>query len=159
MRLFFTYLAIASAIVAALNVGVEAMAGPNWGTAAAIAGVYLLTIFDLKFADPRWSMLRRILPNVAWFDCAIYSLPFLYMAYRLQAPGAANEGEAEQPIVWIAGLFGYFIFGVYFVARWRHLRSGSSDKLDWLWSSNMSLGKRFRRYLGIEAVDTSAGNH
>lgn len=148
MKLFFIYLAIASAIVAVLNVVAEAIAGPKWGMSAAIAGIYLLTIFDLKFADARWSMFRRILPNVAWVDCAIYSLPFFYMAYRLQASGETNQGEVEQPIVWTAGLLGSFILGVYFLARWRHLRAGGNDKLDWLWAPNMSLGERFRRYLG-----------
>lgn len=40
--------------------------------------IYSATVFDLKIADKRWSIFRRILPSVSWLDCVIYALPFAF---------------------------------------------------------------------------------
>lgn len=117
---------------------VTAFAPARLEYAAAMAMIYAATIFDLRVANPRWSLFRRILPNVALLDCVVYGLPFA---------GTIALGEAPGGIAFVVQPILYFAFGIYFLFRWPHMRRGSQDDLSWL-SGSMTSAERLARYLG-----------
>lgn len=150
MHPILIYILILSAVAGLAQLIAEATLGISAASVVAIAVIYVATIFDLKMASPRWSMFRRILPNVSWFDCAVYALPFIYM---IGITSGAVPG-ADSMISFIIAMPIYFLFGIYFLFRWQHMRKGSHDDLSWVTSSNLTIGERAQRYLGERATDT-----
>jgi hypothetical protein len=144
VRQFIVYMVAISVIVAVVQAVAEALWGVAAGSAAAIVSIYLVTVFDLRIASPKWSMFRRILPSVSAIDLAVYSLPFTYMIALVSGWLAIQEAPM---LGFIIALPLYFIWGVYFLIRLPRMRRGSGDDLSWLHSTNMTLSERFRRYL------------
>lgn len=146
MRLFLIYVVTIS-VVASLAQGVaEALWGTAVGKIIAVASIYLVTVVDLRIASPKWSIFRRILPNVSLLDLAIYFIPFAFMVAFL----AGWMPALEQPLVGIIiALPLLFIWGAYLLLRLPHMRRGSADDLSWLRCPNMKLQERFLRYVGV----------
>lgn len=144
MRQFIIYMVAISVVVAVVQGIAEALWGVTAGSVAAVASIYLLTVFDLRIASPQWSMFRRILPNVSAVDLAVYALPFAYMIALISGRLPIQD---ESMLGFIIALPLYFIWGVYLLARLPHMRRGSGDDLSWIHSPNMMLSERFRRYL------------
>ncbi len=144
------YMLILCALAGLAQMVAEATFSVPVASAVAIAVVYCATLFDLKIASPSWSMFRRILPNVSWIDCAIYALPFIYMINTTS--GAMTS--TNPMISFIIALPLYFLFGIYFLFRWQHMRKGSRDDLSWATSSELTIRERAQRYLGERATDT-----
>jgi hypothetical protein len=147
VRRFLIYVVAITVLAAVVQATAEAIWGATVGSVVAVASIYLITVFDLRIANPEWSMFRRILPSVLLLDLAIYFIPFAYMIVLL----GGWLPTVEQPMMgFIVAVPLYFVWGVYLLLRLPQMRGGSGDDLSWLHSPNMKLQERVRRYLGAE---------
>lgn len=146
MRQFLIYIGAISIAVAVAQRIAESFWGGAAGTVTALVSIYLITVFDLRIANPHWSMLRRILPNVSVVDLAVYALPFGYM---IALVSGALLTQNEPVLHFIIALPLYLIWSVYLLVRLPRMRRGSGDDLSWMLSLSMPVGERFRRYLGV----------
>src|SRR5262245_43576521 len=80
--------------------------------------IYALTIVDAIIGLPHKYSLKRILPEVRWFDCVVYFFPFAGIIWLTVV-------QPNTPWVLIGGLPLMFLWGLYFLVRMPALRRGS----------------------------------